>query len=113
MSKKEYTDPKTGKKYVEPDPEPKEVPEQFPTEFWKAETEGDQVEGILKDKREGQFGEFFVLENEGQEIGLPTNVNLNTKLETLANGTKLRITFLEWAKGKRGRSFKKFRVQYW
>jgi hypothetical protein len=77
--------------------------------FWKPETEGAQVEGIVTHLREvpGQYGVQEVIDVGEFSVGISAGLNPLPAYE----GRYVRITYQGFDKSKKGRDFKKFLIE--
>ena len=83
---------------------------------WKPEKEGDSVEGVLvhKKERDGELSPQFFLEteNEGQVLVWGSAI-ITQRMEYIKIGEKVRVTYLEMSKNKKGQPLKLFKVEHW
>ena len=77
--------------------------------FWKPETEGTQIEGIVSHLREvpGQFGVQEVIDVGEFSVGISAGLGPLPAYE----GKYVRITYQGFDKSKKGRDFKKFLIE--
>lgn len=61
--------------------------------IWIPVVDGEQIEGTVIDKIEGQYGIQLVLNSEGNEIKTPSHKVLQARLEKIEKGDKIRITY--------------------
>lgn len=79
-------------------------------------TEGMSVTGTLMEKRQttrpdGTDDHLWVLKDEeGKSIGVNSAAGLDRAMDTITNGSLVRITFLGKKMGKNGRQFNDFQV---
>ena len=77
--------------------------------FWKPESEGDSIEGVAGNIRElqGDYGPSTVM-----DVG-EHSVNISAGLRSLVScdSRYVRITYQGFEKSKKGRDFKKFKVE--
>ena len=62
--------------------------------FWKPGNEGDELMGKIVDKREGDYGFMYVIENEKKEkIGTPSHKVLQSRMAGFQIGDEIKIVF--------------------
>ena len=70
------------------------------------------IEGVLKDKTEGQFGQNYILDVDGEDITVFGKSVIRSKLETVKVGAKVRITYKGEKKSEStGRTYQDFLVE--
>jgi len=75
--------------------------------FWKAEKENDQIEGLVLDiKTHDEYGKSYVLNVDGEEVTTPSHRVLQNLMANAKVGDKVKIVYLKTelptVKGKNG-----------
>ena len=80
-------------------------------QVWTIEKEGDSIEGVFKRTVAGQFGNNYVIATEDEELTVFGSTVLNTKMASVDEGSKVRLTYIGEKKSKEGRVYKDFKVE--
>lgn len=80
--------------------------------WWKPETPGDMVQGVVIDRYTSSFGESVLLEQpDNTMIGLPSHSVLLKRLANIPVGTMVRITFTGTEKSVEGRTYNTYKLE--
>ena len=64
--------------------------------FWLPKKANEQLEGTIKQIKDGRYGKFYIITlKDGEEIATPSHKVLQGRMQEVAEGDKVRITYLE------------------
>lgn len=83
-----------------------------PNMVWHPLAEGEQLTGTIKKVGKGSYGKYLLIENElGDIYETPSHVVLQSKIEELVVGEKVRIRYLGKKSTRSGRKVNNYRLQ--
>jgi hypothetical protein len=80
------------------------------TGFITFEAEGDSVEGKLGGSREGSYGTYYIISTNEGEKAVPNLAILNSRLQSIPVGKRVKIVYIGELKTGTGRVAKNFDV---
>lgn len=81
-------------------------------DFWQPKNAGDFIEGVLKAKRDGQFGVVYDIETDkGDVMTVPSKTVIATKMQMVKEGDRVKIEYKGEVKSKAsGRMYQDYSV---
>jgi hypothetical protein len=93
----------------EEEPKMEDYQEIEPT-VWKPKESGDETEGILINKRKGQYGGIYCLEWKGKQFVVFGSTVLDDRMNYVKVGEQVKIVYKGLVRNSRGQDTKIFKV---